>query len=55
MKIKASKSTVAVLLAMMLSPALALAHPVPSAPQEHGSVIRDHSSRPHVHESAAHH
>jgi hypothetical protein len=55
MKIKTSKLSVAVLLALVLSPALALAHPVQSGVHERAAGIHDRSSRPHMHESVAHH
>jgi hypothetical protein len=49
MKITTAKLSAAALLAMILSPALALAQPV------HAAAHRDHSSRPHVHEVSLHH
>jgi hypothetical protein len=55
MKITSLKLGVAVLLEMVLSPALAMAHPVPSGVHERVSGVHDRSSRPHLHESVAHH
>ena len=52
---KTSKLSVAVLLALVLSPALALAHPVPAGVHERVTSVHDRSSRPHLHESVAHH
>ena len=42
-------------LAFALTPALSYAHPTGAGLHQHPSVIRDHSSRPHTHESVAHH
>jgi hypothetical protein len=55
MTIKTSKLSIAALLAMVLSPAFALAHPVQSGVRDRVAGIHDRSSRPHLHETVAHH
>ena len=49
MKNLSKKLSVAGVLALILSPALALAHPTPTA------AHKDHSSRPHLYEVSLHH
>jgi hypothetical protein len=55
MKNSAKISVALFALAMALSPALALAHPMQNGGHEHTITIHDRSSKPHTHTSTAHH